>query len=83
MKTKWNMTGFSPRRVAWITAVMSLLLVPAHFYVSCDMSGRIAMSGYILLGITGVLSLADKTGKKALPFGVAIVGIVAHTLCTH
>lgn len=82
-RMKWSIAGFLPRRVAWITAILSLLLVPVHFHVSCDLSGIIGMYSYILLGITGVLSLADKTGRKAMPFGLAVIGIVAHTLCTH
>lgn len=75
--------GVSPRRVAWVAAVMSLLLIPCHFFVSCDLSGRIAMSGIGLVFITGMFTLADRTGKKALPFGLAVVGLIGHTLCTH
>ena len=74
---------FSARRMAWVTAVMSLLLIPGHFFVSCDLSGRLAMCGIGLVLITGMFSLADRTGKKALPFGLAVVGLVGHTLCTH
>jgi hypothetical protein len=74
---------FSPRRVAWVTAMLSVLLIPCHFFVSCDLSGRLAMSGIGLVFITGFFSLADKTGKKALPFGLAVVGLIGHTLCTH
>jgi len=80
---KWRATGFSPRRVAWTTAVLSLLLVPAHFYVSCYLSGRVAMAGIGLLAITGLLSLADRTENRAIPFMLAVAGIVAHMLCTH
>ena len=74
---------FSSRRVAWVTACMSLLLIPCHCFVSCDLSGHLAMSGIGLVVITGLFSLADRTGKKALPFGLALAGLVGHTLCTH
>lgn len=29
-----KMQTFSPRRLAWITAIMSMLLIPLHFFVS-------------------------------------------------
>ncbi len=74
---------FSPRRVAWVTSTLSVLLVPCHFWVSCALSGRLAISGIGLVVVTGLFNLADKTGKKALPFGFALVGLVGHTLCTH
>lgn len=78
-----SMTEFSPRRIAWVTAILSLLLAPAHAWVSCQMSGQIALCGVTLVFITGILSLADKTGKKAIPFAIAVIGLMAHILCTH
>jgi len=75
--------NFSPRRVAWATAILSVLLIPCHFFVSCDLSGRLAMSGIGLVFVTGIFSLADKTGRKTLPFGLAVVGLIGHILCTH
>ena len=69
--------------MAWVTAAMSLILIPTHFFVSCDLSGRVGMSGIGLVVITGLFTLADRTGKKALPFGLAVVGLIGHTLCTH
>ncbi len=74
--------SFSPRRVAWVTASISMLLVPVHFWVSCAVSGRLAIAGAVLVAITAMLSLADK-GKSGAPIGIALVSLVGHTLCTH
>jgi uncharacterized membrane protein HdeD (DUF308 family) len=79
----WSITGFNPRRVAWIVAVLSLLLVPIHLYVPCEASARVMMFGVALLFLTGFLEMADRSGKKAGPFWLALVAVVAHILCTH
>ena len=78
-----QVAGFSPRRVAWITASLSLALVPVHFYVSCEMSGRLACSDFGLLCLTIGLSVADRSGKKGSPIALAVIGFIAHGLCTH
>ncbi len=62
---------------------MSVLLVPCHFFVSCELSSRLAASGVGLMVVTGLFCLASKTGKKELPFGLAIVGLIGHVLFTH
>ncbi len=82
---QWSarVAGFAPRRVAWATAILSLALVPAHFFVNCEMSERIALSGGALLLLTAGLSLADRNRKPAAPFVLALVGFFAHALCAH
>lgn len=74
---------FSPQRVAWIAAVMSQLLIPCHFFVSCDRSDRLTLSVIGLVLISCQFTLADRTGKRTRLFGLAVVGMVAHTLSTH
>jgi hypothetical protein len=79
-----NVRGFSPRRVAVITAILSLTLVPVHFYVSCQMSEKVAIAGMVLFLLAGGLAVADRGGKgAAFPLVLAIVGFLAHGLCTH
>jgi hypothetical protein len=79
----WSITGFNPRRVAWMTAVLSLLLLPIHFYVPCEASAIVMMFGIALLFLTGFLEIADRSGKKAGPFWLALVGVLAHSLVAH
>jgi hypothetical protein len=76
-------SGFAPHRVAWATAVLSLALVPAHFFVSCEMSSRLALSAFGLLAITGGLCLVGQRGRSAAPFVLVVIGLLAHMLCTH
>jgi hypothetical protein len=78
-----SMTGFSPRRVAWATAFLSLFLVPVHSHVPCEVSSLIMVFGIGLLLLTGILSLTDRSGKKVGPFWVALVAVLAHSLCVH
>jgi hypothetical protein len=56
-----RVAGFSPRRVAWATAMLSWALVPAHFFVSCGASGGIFFSDHALLVIADG---REKAGKK-------------------
>jgi len=79
----WSITGFNPRRVAWMIAVLSLLLLPIHFYVPCEASAIVMMFGIALLFLTGFLEMADRSGKKAGPFWLALVGVLAHVMCAH
>lgn len=69
--------------MAWVTAFLCVLLVPCHFWVSCGVSVRLFMSSFGLVVVTSVFSLADKSERKAWPFGLAIVGLMGHGLCAH
>jgi hypothetical protein len=80
---KWKLTGFSPHRVAWVSAILSLAMVPMHFYVSCEMSFRVSLCGVVLLVITGGLALIDRSRKTAKPLMLAVIGLVAHMMCVH
>ena len=64
-------------------AVLSVLLVPIHFYVPCEASAIVMMFGIALLFLTGFLEIADRSGKKAGPFWLALVGVLAHSLLAH
>jgi hypothetical protein len=79
----WSITGFNPRRVAWMTVVLSLLLLPIHFYVPCEASAIVMMFGIAMLFLTGFLELADRSGKKAGPFWLALVSVLTHSLLAH
>jgi uncharacterized membrane protein HdeD (DUF308 family) len=64
-------------------AVLSLLLVPIHFYVPCAASAIVMMFGIALLFLMGFLEMADRSGKKAGPFWLALLGVLAHVMCAH
>ena len=80
---KWSLTGFSAYRVAWVTAILSLALAPMHPYVSCEMSGRIALCGIVLFAITAILALVGGLGKTASPLELAALGLVVNMLLVH
>ena len=83
LKTSDRLTGFSPRRVAWITASLTVALVPVHFFVSCEMSGRTCFASIILSVITVGLAVADQSGKQKYPILLALVGLIANMMCVH
>jgi hypothetical protein len=80
---KWNLAGFCPYRVAWVTAILSFALPPMHSYVSCEMSGRIALCGIVLFAVTAVLALVGGLGKVATPLTLATLGLVINMLFAH
>ena len=80
---KWKIAGFSSRRVALVVAILSLALVPIHFFVSCEMSGLIWFCGKLLIAITGVLTMIDASGKMAFPLTLAVIALIGHLLFTH
>lgn len=82
---KFTVRRFSARRVGYLLAAVSFALVPAHFYVSCDMSGLIAGFDAILLLSTAVLSFAVPRGtpQRFRPVAFAFLAFIAHSLCTH
>jgi hypothetical protein len=82
---RFTLTGFSPSRVALVLCVLSFSLVPAHFYVSCQMSGVIGMTSLVLLAAVVVLCLASPKAapRRFLPLALALFAVLAHMLCTH
>jgi hypothetical protein len=78
-----RVSGFSPRRIAWATAVLSWLLVPMHGFVSCGMSERLAAASMLLLLITGGLGLVNRNGMSLRALVLAILGLMANMLFTH
>lgn len=82
---KFTFGGFSAKRVGYILGVTSFAFVPAHFYVSCEMSSFINCSGIILFLATTVLSffVPRGTSDRFRPSAFAFLAVVAHMLCTH
>jgi hypothetical protein len=83
LRTSEQIAGFSPQRVAWATAFLSVALVPAHFFVSCEMSAGLGFAAFTLLLVTGGLSCVGRDRKSAGPFLLAILGLIAHMFCAH
>jgi hypothetical protein len=77
--------GFSGKRVGYVLAIVSLALVPGHFYVSCDSSGAIALASTIVLLATIVLSCIVPRGtpNRFGPVALAFIAVMAHALCAH
>lgn len=74
--------GFSPRRMAYIVAVMIFGLLPIHGYVPCEVSGQVAMTSFVLMIVVGALCVADPE-KKFLSLAISLVGAVTNLLFTH
>jgi hypothetical protein len=47
------------------------------------MSESVGIIGFVLLLITSGLSLADRSGKTALPFLLAVVALIANMMFGH
>jgi hypothetical protein len=47
------------------------------------MSVIVMMFGIALLFLMGFLEMADRSGKKAGPFWLALLGVLAHVMCAH
>ena len=82
---KFTFGGFSAKRVGYAIAITSFAFVPAHFYVACEVSGLISVSGIILFLATTVLSffVPRGTAYRFRPLAFAFSAVVTHSLCTH
>ena len=77
--------GFSAKRVGYALAITSFAIVPAHFYVACEVSGLVSCFGIILFLATTALSFMVPRGTpgRFRPLGFAFSAVVTHSLCTH
>jgi hypothetical protein len=80
MMSLWE---FSPRRVAYIIAVMICCFVPLHGQLPCEGSGILTAASGILMLIVGVLCLISPDEAKYRPFMIALIGFVLNTTFTH
>ena len=82
---KYSVSGFSAKRVGYALVVANFALLPAHFQVSCEVSGEIAGIGIILFLITLLLSIFIPRGTpdRFRPLRFAMVALVAHMVCQH
>jgi hypothetical protein len=80
---KQTRLGFSPHRISWIIAILSVLLVPCHFWVPCVLSGRIAAFAAGLLILSGGLYLISRDEHRERPLLTIFAVFIAHIMCTH
>ena len=82
---KFTLGGFSAKRVGYILAITSFAFVPGHFFVSCEMSGLLAVFGIISFLATTVLSFISPRGTphRFRPLAFAFIAFIAHSLCSH
>ena len=78
-----NVWEFSPRRVAYIIAVMICCFVPLHGQLPCEGSGILTEASGVLVIIVGVLCLISPDEAKYRPFFIALIGFVLNTTFTH
>ena len=76
---------FSAKRVGYLLAAVSFAFVPAHFYISCRMSGLVGIFSLVLLIITAGLSFLTPRGAqhRLRPMALTFIAVIAHMLCTH
>ncbi|CAN5710271.1 hypothetical protein BH09VER1_BH09VER1_44250 [soil metagenome] len=80
---KIKLRGFSSRRVAWVLCLVSAILLPANFYVSCNASGTIgadAVALAILAFLFCLISPAKTPGRfdpALFAFGLALLNALA------
>jgi len=82
---KFTIGGFSAKRVGYALAAASFAFVPAHFYVSCEVSALLSGFGMILLLATSAFSFVVPRGTphRFRPLAFAFTAVIAHSLCTH
>jgi hypothetical protein len=83
--SKFSVGGFSGRRVGYVLAFLCLALVPAHFYVPCEVSAAIASVDMLMFLLTAILcfSAPRSTPHRLRPLAFAFAAFVGHTLCSH
>ncbi len=77
----WRKDGM--RRLAYIAAGFSLLAVPAHFFVSCRISGTVWLFGCGATMASLLFCAFVEKGKQGGPALLAFAGFFGHMLCTH
>ena len=81
MKLGWEEK--SARRLAYTVAVIMILIVPIHYFVSCRLSGLTFEVAFGLLVLNGVFCYVDHSGKGIRPFVVGAVTLLVHMFSTH
>jgi hypothetical protein len=71
--------------MAYCLSVVSVFLVPMHFYVPCDLSAEVGGLGILLALSAGILPLfiARGTPGRFRPLSLALSALLAHLLSIH
>jgi hypothetical protein len=82
---QFSLTGFSGKRVGYVVALTSFLLVPVHYYVSCEASGTVAGMSILLMALTPALCVFTPraTPHRFRPAAYALFAAVLHMLSSH
>jgi hypothetical protein len=82
---RFAIRGFSPKRMAYALSAMSLVLVPVHSYVACEVSGGIGGIGMMLAFGSGLLCwLIPKDAPHRLrPVAFALCVFLGHMVSIH
>lgn len=77
--------GFSGKRVGYALSIVSLALIPLHFFVSCEGSGIVAGMAFFIFGVTIIFSLVNPPGTlgRFYPIITSLIALIGHSLCTH
>lgn len=74
---------FSSRRIGFVLAGATALLIPVHFFVSCEESSVLGLSSLVLFAITLLLCLATpprtigRFDPAAFAFGACLLNLLS------
>jgi hypothetical protein len=82
---KFTTRGFSAERMAYALSALSVLLVPLHCYVPCEVSEEVGGFGILLAVSAGILPLFIPHGLpgRFRPVPPAVFALLAHLLSIH
>lgn len=79
------MDRFSGGRIAYVLCGVSALLLPVHFFVSCEVSGALAGSACLIFPLTFLLCRLTPTSIQARfqPVAFSFGLLVLHAATSH
>jgi hypothetical protein len=82
---KFTIWGFSPKRMAYVLSVLSIVLVPVHSYLPCEASVGLGGFALMLALVTGILCwlIPREAPRRLVPYALALAAFLAHLASVH
>ena len=82
---RFTIRGLSSKRMAYALSILTLFLLPVHFYVPCEVSAAVGGLGVLLALSAAILPVFSRRGVTSRfgPVPLAVFILVLHLLAIH
>ena len=82
---RFSALGFSPRRVAYLVALMGFATIPLQFFDDWRVGAAACWFGAVLVVVSALLCFMQprRTTKRFYPVAWSLIALIAHMLSAH